>query len=92
MRSNEVFFLSKEWIIRSKKKRSHQGNKGWCQIYIIQGYDREFKGYDRELKGTNIHIQGVFFTGPPNFQYQKENRCSTNEDLLDIENFMEQNL
>ena len=48
MRSNEVFFFSTEWIVRSKKnKSSPQENKGRCRIYIIQCYDRE-------LKGTNI--------------------------------------
>ena len=36
---------------------------------------------------------GWFFsTVPPNFQYWKEKCCSTNEDLLYIKNFMEQNL
>ena len=34
----------------------------------------------------------VFLTVPPKFQCEKEKRCSTNEDLLYIENFMEQNL
>ena len=35
---------------------------------------------------------GCFLTVPPKFQRFKEKRCSTNEDLLYIENFMEQNL
>ena len=34
----------------------------------------------------------VFLTGSPNFQYQKEKRCSTNEDPFYMENFVEQNL
>ena len=41
---------------------------------------------------VEIRYRVVFLTGPPNFQYQKEKRCSTNEDLLYIENFLEQNL
>ena len=39
-----------------------------------------------------LNVQGAFLTVPPKFQCKKEKPCSTNEDLLNIENFMEQNL
>ena len=45
------------------------------------------------IQGTRgILCRLLFLTVPPIFQYQKEKRCSTKEDLLYIENFMEQNL
>ena len=47
------------------------------------------KAYQFQGQAGFIEIlQGVFFTGPPYFQYQNEKTCSANEKLFYIENFL----
>ena len=88
------------WIISKRSRPSWKLRRNftftWFQLSlkVAQKTESYWEGGTQQnpnIKSARfciVFIQGVFLTGPPDFQYQNEKTCSANEELFYIENFV----